>query len=159
MVAISLGVIAVSIVAFVTFLSSRGDVRIRLGDERFNVGDAEEVARLVTEGGPLLFSDPSGGQRDILVNHLSDDPGEGWVAFDARLPGDERSCQLQWNPPRNAFGYNCDSTLTFPPDGQGLTPYPVDVVDGRIIVDINAATRPSTTVGPSSTSPVVISGS
>lgn len=159
MVAAALVLILGGLVAFVTFLSARGDVEIRLGDDRFNAGNALDIAEAVAEQGPILFSDPSGGRRDIMINHLSDDPLQGWVAFDARLPGDDRNCQVRWRPEAGSFAYNCDPALTFPPDGEGLTSYPVSVVDGRIIVDINAAARASTTTAPGPRSSVVISGS
>lgn len=159
MVAASLLLILGGIIAFVTFLSARGDVQVRLGDDRFNAGDARDIADDVADRGPILFSDVAGGRRDIVVNHLSADPLEGWVAFDARLPGDDRSCQVNWQPDRGAFAYSCDPALSFPPDGEGLASYPVVVVDGRIIVDINAATRESTTTVVAPTSSVVISGS
>jgi hypothetical protein len=156
MVAIALLAILGGIAFFVGAVAQRGDVQVRLGDDYFNAGDAQAISRDIAERGPVLFSDVAGGSRDIIVNHLGDDPEQGWVAFEARRPGDDRDCYASWNATTGLFGYSCDPSVTFPPDGEGLTQLPVDVSNGRIVIDINAARRASTTT---TSSTVVISGS
>lgn len=158
MVAVALLVIVGGIAFFVSTLARRGDVQVRLGDDYFNAGDASDIADDIADRGPILFSDLAGGSRDMVLNHLSDEPEEGWVAFEARLPGDDRSCQVTWVADAGHFTYTCDESLTFPPDGTGLAALPVSITNGRIIVDINAAQRTSTTSGPPQ-STVVVSGS
>lgn len=159
MVVIALAVIVGGIAFFVNTLAKKGDVQIRLGDDYFNAGDASDIADDIADRGPILWSDLAGGSRDIVINHSGDDPEVGWVAFEARRPGDPRDCQVSWNAGKDLFDYTCDPTLSFPPDGAGLQALPVQITDGRIIVDINAAQRASTTTVPTTSSSVVISGS
>ena len=113
------------------------------------------MAEAIDEGGPFKYSDASGRRRDIVINHLQPDPLTGWVAFGLRRPGDPRDCQVEWREDALHFGYSCDAAVTFPANGEGLEQYPVEVVSGRIIIDLNAAARVSTTTTSSS---VVISG-
>ena len=159
MVGIALLTIVAGIAFFVNAVANRGDVQVRLGDDFFNAGDAADISDDIKDRGPILWSDLAGGSRDIVINHLATDPEQGWVAFEARKPGDPRECQISWNAGENRFDYTCDEDTTFPPDGQGLTQFPVEITDGRIIVDINAEQRGSTTTEPKVTSTVVISGS
>lgn len=160
MVVIALLVLLGGVAAFFTLLSNQGDLQIRLGDDYFDAGDAVDIADEIADNGPVLWSDPAGGTRDVYINHLGEDPESGWVAFDVRLPGDSRDCHINWVAAAEQFIYTCDPQRSFPPDGAGLTPYPVTIVDGHIIIDINAAQRASTstTLGRSDSS-VVISGS
>lgn len=90
MVAVALVTIVAGVVFFVSVLSNRGDVQVRLGDDYFNAGDARDISDDIRDRGPILWSDLAGGSRDIVVNHLGDDPETGWVAFEARQPGDPR---------------------------------------------------------------------
>lgn len=159
MVVIALLVLLGGVAAFLNLLANRSDVQIRLGDDYFDAGNAVDIADEIADRGPALFSDTAGGSRDLIINHTGDDPEAGWVAFDARLPGDARDCQLQWVPAQEHFGYSCDPAMTFPPDGAGLAQYPVNIVDGHIVIDINAAQRGSTTTTSETESTVVISGS
>ncbi len=159
MVAIALAVIVGGIAVFVTVLTRQTDVEIRLGDDRFNAGNAADIADEIADNGPILWSDLSGGSRDLMVNHVGDSPETGWIAFDARRPGDRRDCQVVWNHSAGLFDYSCDPTVTFSPQGSGLTQFPVEIIEGRIIVDLNASQRASTTTVAPTTSSVVISGS
>jgi len=156
MVVVAIAMIVGGVAFFLNAVTQRGDVQVRLGDDFFNGGDAVDISDDIADRGPILFSDLAGGSRDIVVNHLSDDPEQGWVAFEARRPGDGRDCQVSWNAELEHFDYSCDPSVTFPPDGTGLAQLAVSVTDGRIVVDINAAQRASTTT---TRSTVVISGS
>jgi hypothetical protein len=60
---------------------------VKLGSETFADQDADDAAETVAEDGPILYADTAGGDRDIYVQHLGDDPEEGWIAFAARPPG------------------------------------------------------------------------
>lgn len=126
---------AVVVFVLVVGLARGGRVELRLGDEEFRAGRAEAQAASIERQGPLLFSDVSGGDRDIVVQHLGDDPEEGWLAFDARPPGASRECFARWDPDGKRFVDTCDGTV-YPADGQGLTRYPVTVEDGELIVDL-----------------------
>ncbi len=159
MVVIALLILLGGVAAFLTLLANRSSVQIRLGDDYFDAGNAVDIADEIADRGPALFSDTAGGSRDLIINHTGDDPESGWVAFDARLPGDPRDCQLQWVPAQGRFSYSCDATVTVPPDGAGLAQYPVTIVDGHIVIDINAAQRGSPTTTSETGDTVVISGS
>ena len=142
-------------VAFgISVLDNRGKVEVRLGDETFSGLQADDMAADIAERGPFLVADASpGGDRDIVLQHLSDDVDEGWIAIAARPPGVPRNCAIQWQPDERVFRLldensevsdDCDGT-EYPADGAGLETFPVTVLDGKLDVDINATNRASTT--------------
>lgn len=126
------GLGALGAIATIVFLLSRLGVTggstatVDTGSSVFNLGDATELAETVETGGPLLLPDASGGQRDVWVQHLSDEPTEGWRAFAVRPEGAVRDCFADWNADRELFVDTCDDT-TYPPDGEGLKQYSVTV--------------------------------
>lgn len=148
-------VIAVVVGAFMIYLSSRDDIQVRLGDEQFQRYDANEAARQIAQGGPIIFQDLAGGSRDIFLQHLGGDDHEtGWLAFDVRPAGEPRECSLVWQADTESFVDNgrCSTDLEFPADGEGLPHYPATVNDdGRVVVDLNAAQRETTTTQASTT--------
>lgn len=134
---------------------SRGGLEVRLGDDVFNAGGAENLAEQIGDGGPLLFSDLVGGERDIVLQHVADDDRRGWLAFAARPAGAPRDCTVQWQPDDEEFALldadgevsgDCDGR-TFPVDGTGLPQYPVELRDGDLYVDLNATDRETPTTG------------
>jgi hypothetical protein len=141
-------------VAFgVALLASQGDVEVRLGDDTFPAGEAESMAEQITEGGPVPFSDVAGGSRDIVLQHLGSDHRRGWLALAARPPGTSRECSIQWQADDEVFRLldpdgevtgECDGR-ELPPDGTGLPQYPVEIREGELYVDLNAADRTTTT--------------
>lgn len=160
---LTVGILAVLglFVVAIPSLTETGKVTVQLGDDRFPAGPAESRASSIQRDGPILFSDVASGQRDIYLQHLGDDPLDGWLAFDARRPEQGRACTLVWQVDGQVFVDPCDDTVV-PADGAGLTHYPADVVDGAVVVDLNAAQReerdqgtdePSTT-----TSSIIITG-
>lgn len=129
-------------------LASSGQADINLGEDEFNAGYTEVLADAIDEGDgrPLIFSDVSGGDRDIYVQHLGTTDDEGWTAFETRVP-DREDCFAEWDLAAELFVATCDAELTFPADGEGLTSYPTTVnADGRLIIDLR-----STTGGPDGT--------
>ena len=91
-VAVGLALIA----AVVWLAGSSGQVEVRLGDRDFRDLDAARISAEIAERGPVLFSDVAGGSRDIILQHLGDDPESGWLAFEARRSGQDRRCFFQW---------------------------------------------------------------
>jgi hypothetical protein len=143
--------------------SETGSIEVKLGDETFDAGDATLRTDAIRDGGPILFSDVAGGQRDIFLQHQGGDVAKGWLAFDVRRAGQSRDCVLQWDRTANLFHDPCDGT-TVSADGTGLTHYPADVnTDGDVIVDLNPDKKraTSTTAPPetSTTSTIKITGS
>jgi len=155
--AIGIGVAAVVLAVGLAWgllaLASGGDgpVRLRLGDDEFDAGQAQRLSRQIGRDGPVLFSDVSGrGQRrPIFVNHFGDDPEQRWVAFSAAAPGAPRGCFLSWSQERELFeeravaegagrerGELCRD-VTYPPTGEGLEQYEWKVDDeGNLLVDL-----------------------
>ena len=166
------GVAVVVLIGFITLrVASKGSVEVRLGDDSFNAGKVSRIAQEIIDRGPVLYSDVSSGDRDIYLNHLSDDLESGWLAFDARPADAARSCTLLWVAERTRFelfrvtralaagetpSERCDER-TFPTNGAGLVTYPVDIRNGRIFVDLNGEDRRNTQE-PATTSSVVESG-
>lgn len=155
--AIGVGVVALVLAIGLAWgmlaLASGGDgpVRLQLGDDEFNAGQAERLSTQIREEGPVLFSDVSGrGQRKpIYVNHFGDDVEVRWVAFSASAPGAEENCFLKWSPERELFeersvadgaahdeGELCRDQ-TFPPTGEGLEQYRWKIEDdGNLVIDL-----------------------
>lgn len=150
----ALVLIVAGVVFFLTVIAQNGKVQVRLGDDRFDAGKATEMAKLIAKDGPVKYADASGRQRDIMVNHVGPSPEEGWIAFEIRRPGDARTCQIDWSSERQLFTYSCDPNVTFPPDGAGLQPFPVEVISGNVIVDLNAEARATTSA--STTAPTFV---
>jgi hypothetical protein len=141
-------VLIVGLAGFVAIAASRGDVDINLGDDRFNAGRVERQANAIEEGGglPLLYPDLVGNDRHLFVQHLGDDPEEGWVAFGAFDP-DEPSCVILIDREDKTLVNECDESITYPLSGEGLRQYPVAVEDGEIYVDVNELTTSTTAAG------------
>lgn len=132
-------VVAVLLVVAVLWLAgSSNQVEVNLGDTDFRDLDAGRMSEEISEGGPILFSDVGGGDRDIILQHLGSDPATGWIAFDARRPGDSRDCFFQWQSESSTFVNTCDESDVVDASGNGLDQYPVVVEGGEVRVDINA---------------------
>ena len=144
----AVAIVLIGVVAlFVALAASRGDVDIHLGDERFNAGQTERLAKEIEDGGglPFLYQDLVGNDRHLFVQHVAADPDEGWIAFGAFDP-DHPDCAVLIDRDRQILVNSCDESTTYPLDGKGLKQYPVAVEDGRIYVDVNELTT-STTAG------------
>ena len=149
-------VVAIGVAAALAVLANRGTVDVRLGSETFAEQDAEDAAERVAQDGPILYADTAGGDRDIVLQHVGDDPEEGWIALAARPPGVSRECTIQWDledglfrllDPSGEVSGDCDGR-EFPANGEGLPHYPVTVdADGNLDVDLNAADRTTSTSG------------
>ncbi|MGE3620378.1 MAG: hypothetical protein AB7L84_07945 [Acidimicrobiia bacterium] len=129
--------VAMAVAFLVAQAASRGDVEIRLGDSEFNAGQVENISKDIAQrGAPLLFPDLVGGDRHLYVQHLGDEPDEGWLAFGAFDP-DDPSCLVDWSIDDRVFRNLCDESVTYPPDGTGLRYYDTTVEDGRLYVALN----------------------
>lgn len=132
-------VVAVGLVVLMVNLASQGGdaFEVRLGDDRFDAGDIFDRADSIERDGPVLFPDVAGRSRDIILQHLGDEPEEGWYALSAQAAAKPRDCILEWEADAGEF-VDCDGDR-FPADGDdpALTRYPVTIEDGRLLVDIN----------------------
>jgi hypothetical protein len=125
-------VLAVVALALISILTSEGAIEPNLGDEEYT-HRADRLAAEIDDRGPFILPDASPRKdRDVYIQHLGDDPEKGWYAFDAR-PDDQpdRECSARWTG--SEFEDPCTGE-TFPPDGEGLTQYPVRVEDGVVHV-------------------------
>lgn len=129
--------------------SQQSSFDVRLGDQTFQGGNAERLAKEIADRGPIFYGDVSdsgsGDHRDIILQHLGDDPDEGWSAFRAQPPGKPRDCTWTWQADEELFRAACDEDLTAPADGDGLEAYPVEVEDGKLDIDLNFERRPEET--------------
>jgi hypothetical protein len=149
------GVVAALGLAFgVAQLASQGKVDVRLGSDTFAEQDATDAAEKIAEGGPIVYADAAGGDRDIVLQHGGDDPNDGWIALAARPPGAARECTIQSRDRDEPFRLlDPDGEVTdacdgreFPSSGEGLPSYPVTVdADGKLDVDLNAEDRATST--------------
>ncbi len=138
---ISIG-LGVGLVFAVVSLAGSDQIEVKLGDDDFNAGNAENLAAEIAEGGPIFWP-PLSRNRAIYSNHIGDDPEKGWFAFDAQSPGATGNCVVEWKDDRHLFVDNCDPTLVYSATGEGLTQFGVWVDDdGDLIVDVNANDGP-----------------
>jgi len=140
-------VFALLLGAGVIWLAGSGsNVKVQLGDSDFNAGASHPISAEIADNGPLLYSDVGGGARDLILNHLGDDPDSGWYSFAARPAGQPRACFFEWNKTTGVFELSTTdesttcSTATADATGvgDGVTQYPVAVDNnGSVRVDIN----------------------
>jgi len=131
--AVVLAICVIGAVLAVVAANDSGSIEVNLGDDTFAEIDAVLGAELIDEQGPLIFPDPAGGTRPLLLQHLGNDPDREWHAIVAIAPGSE-ACVVEWRPDDARFR-DCEGT-TYPADGTGLTRYVTTVEDGRVTVDL-----------------------
>ena len=139
-------VLVVGLGLVTVMIGDKDSADVRLGDQTFQGGSAQRLADEIDDRGPIFYGDVSGNKdRDIILQHLGDDPETGWYAFRAAPVDKDRSCTWQWVPNEDLFRAKCDKSLTAPADGEGLQQFKVTVKDGRLDVDLNADARDATT--------------
>jgi hypothetical protein len=142
----AVAVLALILFLAATVLSNRNSTELRLGDQTFQGGSAERLAKEIEDRGPILYPDVSGSKdRDVVLQHLGSNPNKGWYSFRAQPPDKGRECTWEWQADEQLFRAKCDPSLTAPANGEGLERYPVRVRDGKLDVDLNFATRTTTT--------------
>lgn len=120
-------------------MKDRNSSDLRLGDQTFRGGSTSRLADEIAEDGPILYSDVSGRKdRDMILQHVGDDPDEGWHAFLAAPIDKPRDCTWEWRADERLFRARCDESLTAPADGAGLPQFDVTVDGGSLDVDLNA---------------------
>jgi hypothetical protein len=141
-------VVALGLAFLVAQAASRGDIDIKLGDDRYDAGQVESIAESIAkeDGLPLLFPDLVGRDRNIYVQHLEESPRRGWVAFGAFDP-DDPACAVRIDRDAKVLVNACDEAVTYPLDGRGLRYYPTAVEGNRLLVDINELSTTTTTEG------------
>ncbi len=105
-----------------------------LGPSVFDELNATETARRIDAGGPRAYPSLAGDDRPFWLQHVGDDPGTGWLALAAVVPGTD--CVVEYDFAAEEF-VDCEGR-SYGDDGEGLTRYEVTVVDGRLVVDLNA---------------------
>lgn len=130
-------VVALGLVLGVLLVTRGGDIEIRLGDHDFRDMEAGRISAEIADRGPILFGDVADGELDIILQHLGDDPLTGWLAFEARRPGQSRDCFFAWQAPQAQFVNTCDPTDVVDTAGTGLRHFDVAVVDGDVRVDLD----------------------
>jgi len=136
-----LAVVAAIVVGFAAIqLGSRSN-RLVLGDTDFGSISVASMTESISENGPILWPDIANGSRDIWLQHIGDDPGEGWTAFDARRPGVGRECSVTWSITDRTFTDPCSGEV-FPEDGSGLPQIPVYIDEFALVIDINEVHEP-----------------
>ena len=137
--AVSSLAIGIALLFAVIKLAGDGDIKIKLGVDIFDVGDAQQRAeRIRDDATPLLFPSLNGEARPIYVQHLGNNPSVNWYAIDARSPSSPEQCNLGWDSVGHRFFDECDSASTFPPSGDGLVRYKVSIGEnGSLSIDLN----------------------
>jgi hypothetical protein len=128
----------------------------RLGADAFEVPYDVLLERIERDGAPVLFPDLLvDGDLYIYVNHLGPGPQEGWVAFEAKRPGADLSCTLDWHASERQFVDPCTGE-TYPADGDGLRQFPTDIdEDGDLVVRLRPPDADTPSPTPPDTVPIV----
>lgn len=136
-VGLGLGAVAAAVgfLLLVLWFTDRGTIEIALGDDVFEAGRIDVLAPQIEQGGPIQYGDLIGGARNIILQHLGVDESTGWYAFDLIRPGRPDECALVWEADDFVFRDGCDPTVEVPPDGAGQPSYPVEVIEGQVVVD------------------------
>ena len=142
--------IAIVLGGGVLLLASRGgDVEIQLGDTDFDAGQIGRISEEIDDRGPILYSDVAGRSRDLILQHIGDDPAAGWLAFNARPLGEPRDCFFEWNEAEARFDLVSVSAAVTCADvtmdergnlstGELISTYPVEIdADDNVRVDLN----------------------
>lgn len=128
---------------------SRGGAEItdRLAPGRFEVGTAQNAARIVAEEGPIIFPglNTTTGERTLVLDHTGEDPTRGWQIFYA-YPVGRPDCPVEQVIGTSDF-IDCDGTMIGVAD---LSPPPAGVFpvveDQRVLyIDLVGVTTPDTT--------------
>ena len=134
-------VIALAIAALMLWwavrLASRNPEIANLGPGVFRF-DAEDLADEIDDRGPFLLQDPLNRGRELYVQHTGSSPKRGWQAISAYANESNVECLLTWSNERERFVDPCTKEA-YPANGEGLARYPVEVVDGRVEVDLKKA--------------------
>ena len=141
-----LAVVAAVVIGFIAISFGTRTNTLVLGSTDFGDINANRMAQSISDGGPILFSDIASGSRDIWLQHLGANPGEGWFAFATRLPGEERECAAQWMAADRTFVNPCNGTI-YPESGDGLPQIPVFIDEMTLVIDINGIHEPGDFVG------------
>jgi hypothetical protein len=132
-----LSLAAVAVGAGLLFLvvryASQHPDQANLGNEVIRL-DAGRTAKRIRSTGPYPLQDPN-GDRDVYLQHVGDDAFRGWVLVLAYPPGER--CAVVWDVKREVFQSPCTKRM-YPPDGSGLTTYPVPVEGGRVVIDLRS---------------------
>jgi hypothetical protein len=129
--------IAALMLWWVVRVASKNPEIANLGPEIFRF-DAERLADEIDDRGPFLLKDPLNRGRELYVQHTGSSPKRGWQAISAYAAEPDLDCLLHWRESDEEFIDPC-TDQTYPADGEGLATYPVEVVDGRVEVDLKKA--------------------
>ncbi len=130
---------------------SRGgaDVTERLAPTRFEVGTAQNAAKIVETDGPIIFPglNTTTGERTLVLDHEGADPTRGWQIFYA-YPIDRPDCPVEQVKGTREF-IDCDGTrigiADLSPPASGVFPV---VENQRVLyIDLAGITTPGTTTG------------
>ena len=147
-----LGLVLWGVAALVSGGGSK--VRVDLGDDVFEPGDASDLAQEVTDSGPILFPGLVGhaGVRAIGVYHVGTDPKTAWKVYSLVPPGEPSTCVVELDRASRELVDRACSGRRFPADGTGLDPVPWTVdEDGVLVIDLTPGGEPgrgTTTVAP-----------
>lgn len=131
-----IAVLAAIVIGFFAVRLGQQSNTLVLGDPNFGQIEAVRMSESIASDGPVLWPDIASGTRDIWLQHLGDEPGEGWFAFDARLAGVGRECNVTWSVADRTFTDPCTGTV-FPEDGEGLPQIEVFIDETTLVIDIN----------------------
>jgi hypothetical protein len=103
-----LGLVTWGIAAWIS--GGGADVTERLAPTRFEVGSAQNAARIVEEDGPIIFPglNTTTGERTLVLDHEGDDPTRGWRVFYA-YPVGRPDCPVEQVIGTRKF-IDCDGT-------------------------------------------------
>ena len=138
------GIAALALIAAVTwgfaaYISRDGSqASERLAPSSFEVGTAQNAARIVADDGPILFPglNTTTGERTLVLNHEGEDPTKGWAIFLAYPAGGDPSCAVEQVVGTREF-VSCDGTRLDVTELQPPPPGVNPVVKNRKILELD----------------------
>lgn len=106
------------------------------------LGRTDSLARSIAEDGPIVLPDLVGDDRSIVLDHVGDDPQQGWSIYLAHPADRTAACPVEVVPDTRTFT-DCEGRsikveqLALPPAGV----QPIISDDGLITLDL-IATQP-----------------
>jgi hypothetical protein len=132
-----LGLVTWGIAAWIS--GGGADVTERLAPTRFEVGSAQNAARIVEEDGPIIFPglNTTTGERTLVLDHEGDDPTRGWRVYYA-YPDGRPDCPVEQVVGTRTF-IDCDgseiSVDELSPPESGVFP----VVENQRVLSLDLA--------------------
>ncbi len=105
------------------------------------MGNRESLAKVIAKDGPIILNDLIGNDSHVVLDHVGDDPDQGWALYLAHPADRTFACPIEVVRQTHTFTDCEDRVLTVdqlapPPKGVG----PILNKDGSLSLDLTPST-------------------